>query len=87
MSITFPIELPISELEVGDVVQVFDGPFGTAIVDQVEEDKVWTFRPYGATSGFTMIGNKTITYTGQERMSYLRDSKTKLKVWERRPHR
>lgn len=84
----FPAELPISELEIGDVVQAFDGPFGTAIVIKRTDEYVTTFRPYATTSGFCYGEEpQTIPYTGSETMSYFRQSKDRLKVLERRPHK
>jgi hypothetical protein len=78
-----PVELPVGELQVGDVVKWFDGAFGTAIVKQVTDKEVKLFRPYGTTAGFAYSNNQTICYTGTEEGTYLRDSKECFLVYQR----
>lgn len=78
-----PVELPVSELKVGDVVQWYDGPWGTAIVEQIHDGKMHLFRPYGTTHGFVYSNNQTICLTGAERGTYLLDSKEKFLVYQR----
>ena len=78
-----PCHLPVCDLRVGDVVKWFDGPFGTAIVEQVTADEVKLFRPYGTTSGFTYSGNKTICYHGSESGTYSSSSKEQFLVYQR----
>lgn len=80
--------LEISELQVGDAVELFVGPWGTGLVYQVTDEIVNIFRPYGTTSGFTYGNNQAITLTGQEIVSYQRtDKRAKMKVWHRQEHR
>lgn len=57
---------PITDLKTGDVVQLFEGAFGTAIVQQATDTEIVFWRPYGTTSGFTMSNNRTICYIGTE---------------------
>ena len=78
-----PCLLPVGDLCVGDVVKWFDGPFGTAIVEQVTDKEVKLFRPYGTTSGFAYSGNKTICYHGSESGTYALSSKEQFLVYQR----
>lgn len=45
-----------SKLGLGDIVQAFDGPFGTAVVKQVGEEGAALFRPYAVTGDFAFTG-------------------------------
>ena len=68
---TYPNKnIPGNELRTGDVVSLFDGPWSTAIVKEVTEDKVTFFRPYG-TSTDAVFGKhgSTICYIGLEEFS------------------
>ena len=75
--------LPIRELRLGDVVQLFDGPFGTATVQKVTDEAVHMERPYGVSADFSYTGG-VITYIGHEHVVYPRDSAAVLKVWSRK---
>ena len=61
-------ELPGNELRTGDVVQLFDGPWGTAIVKNVTEDSVTFFRPYGTHTDIE-CSDGLICYMGIEEFS------------------
>jgi hypothetical protein len=80
---TYPnAEFVVRDLEIGDVIKQFEGPFGTAIVCQKTETEVTFFRPYGATAGFVYTGG-VITYHGQEKTTFLIDSPQKFHVYQR----
>lgn len=49
----------VSDLDLGDVVQCFEGAFGTAVVTQVRADDVMVFRPYATTEDFSHSGGVT----------------------------
>jgi hypothetical protein len=56
------------ELHLGDVVRVFDGPWGTAIVKRIDSNAVTFFRPYGTKCDFT-CSSGVICYMGLEEFS------------------
>jgi hypothetical protein len=63
-------EVPISELQLGDVVSVFTGPWGTATVSRIDDGNVYFYRPYGhASLSCRFAGNRLICYTGLEEFS------------------
>ena len=57
-----------NDLRIGDVVQMFEGPFGTAIVKNATKDQVTFFRTYAVTSDVA-YSNGLIGYTGVEEFS------------------
>jgi hypothetical protein len=60
----------ISDLQIGDVVSVFDGPWGTATVSRIDDGTVYFYRPYGhASLSCRFAGNRLICYTGLEEFS------------------
>lgn len=81
-----PITLPLHELQLGDIVELFDGPFGTAVVRQITDDEVIIARPFGVTGDFSYTGG--VPYSvGTEECKYLRSSTPghyKFKVWQRK---
>ena len=58
-------EVKISDLQLGDVVQVFEGPFGSAVVNQIKDGSVHFYRPYATTDDFSYTGG-VIPYIGLE---------------------
>lgn len=88
MSASYPNkEFPVAELQVGDVIKQFEGPFGTAIVEKASAESVTFFRPYGATPDFTYGGDgseRIITYTGREETVFLRTDKAQFLVYQRK---
>lgn len=58
-------ELIAKELQLADVVQLHDGPWGTAIVKQIKDNEVTFFRPYGHANEFSYTGG-VICYIGIE---------------------
>jgi len=76
-------KVKVSELRCGDIVQQFEGPFGTAIVEHATDKEVTLFRPYGTTAGFTYSDNRTICYTGIEHTTFARDAKAEFELYRR----
>lgn len=74
--------MPLSELRLGDTVELFDGPYSTAIVKQLTDNDVYFFRPYGHGENFSYTGG-IICYTGTETFSRSRSTNETIKVWRR----
>lgn len=77
------IFLTPAELRLADVVQLFDGPFGTGTVTQIADGQVTIMRPYGATADFSTTGG-VIHYTGLETVKYWFESSARLLVYSRK---
>lgn len=75
--------LKTNELKLGDVVKAFDGPFGTAIVKQIENGLVYFFRPYAVTADFNYTGG-VICYTGTEEFGRSLTDKQDWVVYQRK---
>jgi hypothetical protein len=73
--------LKANELKTGDIVQIFDDAFGTAIVKNVTDDSVFLYRPYG-TNFDTIYSNGLICTMGLEEYSIFRNA-NEYKVWRR----
>jgi hypothetical protein len=78
-----PIEVPLHELRLADIVQLFEGPWGYAIVRQITNKSVKLIRYYGTTFDFSYTGG-VICLQGHEDVEYFLTDKTKLKVWSRK---
>lgn len=83
----FPMTgVDLTELRLADVVELFDGPFGTAVVTQITADEVILHRPYGVTGDWSYTGG--VPYSvGNEVCRYLLASTPghyKFKVWQRK---
>lgn len=74
----------IKELQLADVVELFEGPFGTGTVRQITADEVVISRPYGVTQDFSYTGG--VPYSvGVEECRYLREhTDTVFKVYQRK---
>jgi len=72
----------ISELQLGDVAELFSGAYGTATVKSIRDGNVTFFRPYVATADFEM-GGTAICYTGIEEVTFMLDSKQEFEVYQR----
>lgn len=83
MSEANPIICKVAELQLADVVELFEGPFGTGVVKQIRDGMVTIFRPYGASDDFSYTGG-VICYVGMEDCKYHIDSPTKFKVFSRK---
>lgn len=84
---SFPmIDVDLTDLRLADVVELFDGPFGTGVVTQITADEVIFHRPYGVTGDFSYTGG--VPYSvGNEVCKYLLAStkgRYKFKVWQRK---
>lgn len=73
---------PLTELRLGDCVEVFQGPYGSAIVKQIDDGQVTFFRPYGAHTDFAHTGG-VICYVGVEEFSRTITPRETIKVWRR----
>lgn len=82
---TFPRTVTAAELRLGDVVELFDGPFGTAIVRQIKDKLVTMFRPYGAHADTVYTGG-LIPYTEVEDFNVRQDSTSTYKLWRHADH-
>jgi hypothetical protein len=83
MSERFPITVKVADLQLGDVLELFEGPYGTATVKQIRDGQVTLFRPYAATADFSTTSG-VICYTGIEECKYLIGSNAKFKVYSRK---
>jgi len=77
-------DMPGNELRTGDIVKLFDGPFGTAIVKNRTDTEVTFFRPYGH-HGDVVMTNGVITYTGTETFSRGLPTSQTYFVYQRNP--
>jgi hypothetical protein len=75
-------ELPLSELQLADCVEAFDGPYGTAIVKKIEDGLITFFRPYGANASFSYTGG-VICYMGIEEFTRSVTPRETIRVWRR----
>lgn len=72
------------DLRPGDVVRAFEGPWGTAIVQRVEDDAVTLYRPYGTLANSVVYaGNRVICLQGCETWRICRDDSRPLFVYQR----
>lgn len=74
--------MPLSELRLGDTVELFDGPYGTAIVKQITANEVTFYRPYGHCENWSYVAG-VICYVGVEEFSRSRLGRETIKVWRR----
>jgi len=77
--------LKISDLKLGDVVELYEGPFATAVVKQIKDGLVWFYRPYGTHADFTCTSG-VICYIGLEEFSRSVTDTSTVKVWHRAEH-
>lgn len=66
------MKVPRNELRLGDVIQCFEGAYGTGTVTQVTETEIVVTRPYIQVSDFSYTGG-LIPYTGLETIRMSRD--------------
>jgi len=72
-----------SELNLGDTVELFEGPFSFAIVKKISHDLVWFYRPYATTANdVAYAGNQLICLMGVEEFAVSRQGSTTYKVWQ-----
>ena len=80
------IMLRADELQLGDVVKSFDGPFNSSIVQKIDQERksVKLFRPYGVSKNFSYTGG-VICYTGIEEYEvWLSDKDARFELLERK---
>jgi hypothetical protein len=80
----FPITASVPELQTADVVELFDGPFGTGVVRQITDDTVIIMRPYGVTADFSYTGGVPYSVGNEECRYLLSDKRSTFKVWQRK---
>ena len=81
-----------NELCLGDVVECFEGPYGTGTVVKITNEYVRVFRVYVHVSDFSYTGG-VMHYTGSETIDYPLDRSgtiplrehMRMKVWRRGP--
>jgi len=77
-------EVSIAELELGDTIRCFDGPFGTGVVQNVDSTMVKIFRVYAKCEDFRYTGG-VICYTGAEVYELFKTSKERVFLYRRNP--
>lgn len=76
--------LPMDQLKLADVVELFDtGPWNSATVQQIKDGWITFHRPYGASADFSYTGG-VICYTGLETCKVPINPKQSFKVWHRK---
>ncbi len=77
-------EVSVTELQLGDIIRCFEGPFGTGIVQSIDDVCVKIFRPYGRSDDFQHTGG-VICYTGIEHYALFKESKAAVYLYRRNP--
>lgn len=80
----FPITLNVRQLQKADVLELFEGPFGTGVVRQITDDEVIIMRPYGVTGDFSYTGGVPYSVGNEECRYLLTDGRSTFKVWQRK---
>lgn len=78
-----PATVNISHLKLADIVELFEGPFGTGTVRQIKDGVVTIARPSGVTGDFSHTGGVSFS-VGVEECTYLIASTHAFKVWQRK---
>ena len=79
----FVIRAKVSELKLADIVELFEGPFGTGTVRNITKEAVYISRPYGVTGDFSYTGGVPFS-VGVEDCIYPLSSSHVLKVYQRK---
>jgi hypothetical protein len=82
--ITYPINVRVTELKLADVVELFEGPFGTGVVKQITADTVIIQRPYGVTGDWSYTGGVPYSVGNEECKYLLAHTGREFKVWQRK---
>ena len=90
MPTTYPCAwIKAADLQIGDTITIGSenlnkpqGPWLNAIVQQIDNQEVTLFRPYGHADGFKYTGG-VICYVGIETFKVRRDSPSEYFVWQR----
>ncbi len=75
--------MKVRELQLADVVRLFEGPWGTGTVIKIDADSVLIYRTYQATADFSYTGG-VIPYIGYEHCTYLLSDNRDMFVYERK---
>lgn len=76
--------IPISELQLGDVVSLFpDDVFSGCVVRQIKDGYAHLFRPYATTADFSYTGG-VIPYIGVEEFTLDMSDKREITLFERK---
>lgn len=78
-----PQEILVKDLQLGDVVRSFDGPYSAATVKKIEETQVILFRPYVQTADFSYTGG-VLCYIGVEEYPLWKNDTAKVTLLYRR---
>ena len=81
----------VSDLRLGDIVELFEGPFGTGTVRQItgrhekiDYPEVIIARPYGVTGDFSYTGGVPFSVGVEECHYLLSDTRSVFKVYQRK---
>lgn len=74
--------ISVKDLDLGDVISLFDGEYSTAVIIKADEKQVTAFRPYGATSD-SSYSFGLIPYTGSEQVTYLREFEKEFPLYRK----
>jgi|ERR1035437_7708623 hypothetical protein len=73
----------VTDLKLADVVELFEGPFGTGVVRQITKEQVIISRPYGVTGDFSYTGGVSFS-VGVEECKYFLSSHHTFTVFQRK---
>jgi hypothetical protein len=80
----FVTRCKVSELRLADVVELFEGPFGTGVVRQITDEVVIIMRPYGVTGDFSYTGGVPYSVGNEECRYPTSDTRSVFKVYHRK---
>ena len=79
----YPLWQAVPDLRLADVVELFEGPFGTGVVRQITKEQVIISRPYGVSGDFSYTGGVSFS-VGVEECKYFLSSGHVFKVFQRK---
>jgi len=81
--------MKISDLVLGQKVNLFNGPFGWGMVENITDEEVIITRPYIHITDFSMSngsgGSKVISYTGLENVKLWKGDSREVNVSVEKP--
>ena len=78
-----PTRAKVSDLKLADIVELFEGPFGTGVVRHITKDEVIISRPYGVSGDFSYTGGVPFS-VGVEECKYFLSSHHTFTVYQRK---
>lgn len=81
------VEVKARHLMVGDVLNLFDGRFGTGVVESIEDGIITIVRPYILVDDDTKTDERCTPLIGLERFTVYQDSNRSYFLVEPRPER